>query len=253
MILFLRLLPFFIPLCEAGFFLLQIQHPLLYPWIVLVSVVLFPLAAIAISWGQLPFRVMCLKMAPSFILLASLAFALLLVEGTVAISIVIALAAVCSCISLELLFLLCHHPVRYPVNGLSRVNVAYVPIAVWYMTATWSGLLIFLHIDRSWYVVFLALLSAIVFCTTGHTSATLEEDRTWTVVGLLVGMHVGLLGLLLPLGMQMQGIVAAFLISASLRTRRYIYDPKPTMRQAYIEATFAMVSFISVLVTAKWL
>lgn len=253
MIIFLRLLPFLIPLLEAGLFFSQIHHPLVYPWIALIGVALFPIAATAISWSQLPFRNMCIKMAPSFLLLASCGFALLLVEGNLSLGVLIAVAGISSGISLELLFLLCHHPARYPFNGLSRVNVAYVPIALWYAASTWNGLLIFVHVNRFWYLICLTALSGVLFRTTGHTNATEEQTKIWTIVGLLVGVHVGLLGLLLPVGMPMQGIIAAFLISASLRARRYMYDPKPSTRQAYVEGGLAAVSFVSVLVTAKWL
>lgn len=253
MTIFLRFLPFLVALLEAGAFYLQISKPLSYPWIVLVGVVALPLAAFAISFRRLSLRDMLGKMIPSFVLLATLAFSLLLAEGPFAVWTIVTLASVSCFVSLELLFLLVSHSSRYPMNALSRVNIAYVPIAVWYAAATSSGLLVFLHMDRVWHVAFMVLLGAVLFRTTGHAGASVSEKTVWTLVGVLVGAQAGLLGILLPVSMAMQGTIAAFILCVSLRARRYLVAPKPTKRQAWIEAVTAAASFSIVLSTAKWL
>lgn len=253
MTIFFRFLPFLVALLQVGIFYGQISHPLSYPWLVLIGVIALPVASFAISWKRLAWRDMLSRMVPSFILLASLAFSLLLVEGALAVWTVIVLASVSCYASLELLFLLVYHPSRYPVNGLSRVNIAYVPIAIWYAAATSSGLLVFLMMDRVWHVLFMVVLGALLFRTTGHTEASMVEKTVWTILGALIGAHVGLLGILLPVSMPVQGLIAAFLLSGSLRTRRYIYEPKPSGQQAWIEALSAVAAFVVVLSTTKWL
>ena len=96
MTLLLRFLPFLIALFEVGVFYLQVSKPLSYPWVILAGVIALPVAAFAISWRRLSLADMLEKMVPSFVLIATLAFALLLSEGPLAIWIVIILAAVSS-------------------------------------------------------------------------------------------------------------------------------------------------------------
>jgi hypothetical protein len=253
MIIFLRLLPLAVALFEAVAFTSQLRHPLQYPWIAAAGVIALPFASLAITWGRVRFFDMLEKMTPSFILLASLAFALLLAEGTGAQAAIAILASASCLFSLELLFLLAFNPARYPVHGLSRLNIAYVPIAIWYTASTSSGLLIFLHMDRLWHFLILIGLGAILFRTTGHPQASWQENAVWSAVGALVGGQVGLLGLLLPVSMTMQGFIAAFLLSAALRSRRYRYEPKPPVKQAWTECIVGVIAFAAILMTGKWL
>lgn len=253
MILLLRLLPLGVAALQIAAFGWQLQQPSSYPWVVLLGVLALPAAAFVICWKRVRLADAVSRMAPSFILLGSLAFALLLVESRWAVWIAIALAVGTCLISLELLFLLAYDPARYPVNGLSRVNIAYVPIAVWYAAATSSGLIVFLHAERSWHVIFMTLLGAVLFHTTDHQDSTLHGRAVWTSLGALVGAHVGLLGILLPLNMPTQGIIASVLLSAALRVRRYLYDPKPSMRQAWFEVVGVFAAFVMALTSAKWL
>lgn len=253
MIIILRALPALVAILQLVVVYNQAQHPLQYPWIVLVGVVALPLASIAIAWRRVGFIDMLEKMTPSFVLMASLAFALLLTEGRASLTFIAIIASVASFVSLELLFILAFNPARYPVNGLSRVNIAYVPLAVWYVAATSSGLLTFLHMDRVWHVAIMVGLGAVLFRTTGHPGATFQQNIVWTILGALIGAHIGLLGILLSVSMATQGIIAAFLLSSALRARRYMYDPKPSVRQAWVEGVGAAALFSLVLGTAKWL
>ncbi|MFA5935413.1 MAG: hypothetical protein WC787_00965 [Patescibacteria group bacterium] len=253
MTLFRRFLPFLIALLQGALFWFQLRHPLAYPWVGVFGVIALPLATVVIVWKRLPIRDAFERMLPSFILLASLAFALLLVEGPVATWTLLFLACATPLVSLELLFLLVYHPPRYPVNGLSHANVAYVPVAVWYVASTSNGLLIFLHVHALWHIALMITLGALLFRTTGHTGATAQEKSIWTPLGVVIGAHVGLLGLLLPVSMPMHGIIAALIMSAALRARRYLYEPRPSLRQAWIESFGALSFFIFTLATAKWL
>lgn len=166
---------------------------------------------------------------------------------------VFALVGTVSFLSLELLFILAHDPSRYPVNGLSRLTIAYVPLTIWYAASTSSGLLTFLHADRFWHVLAMAVLGGVLFRTTGHPGATPAQNTVWTMVGILAGFQAGLLGAMLPLAMPMQGLVASFILCVPLRARRYVYAPHPTSRQAWIEGMAAGTIFLLSLVTAKWL
>lgn len=253
MIIVLRAIPYVLPFVMGGIAYEQLRHPLTYPWLILVSLILLPVAAFAIAFRRLRWADFLEKMAPTFVLHAALAFGLLLAEGSTAMRVIIALSMASTFISLELLFLLAYHPARYPVNGLSHVNIAYVPIISWYAAATSMGLVTFLHTDRIWHVLLMTGIAMILFRTTGHPGATKQENTLWVFVGGLIGLHVGLIGLLLPLGMPMQGVVAALLVSGGLRARRYLYNPKPSLKQARIEAGALAVAFVALLTTAKWL
>lgn len=252
MILF-RLLPFLVALLNVTVFFLQLKYPLEYPWIVLIGVIALPLGSFGLAWKRLSFPDLLEKMLPSYILVVALAFSLLLVEGRFYVLLIIFLVGIASFLSLELLFLLAYNPSRYPVNGLSRLTIAYVPIAIWYAASTSSGLMVFLHTDRFWHILLMTLLGGILFRTTGHPGATSNQNSVWTALGALLGAQVGLLGTTLPLSMAMQGTIAALFLCGPLRVRRYMYAPKPTSRQAWIEGVAFMVAFIASLATAKWL
>jgi hypothetical protein len=253
MILLLRIIPLVLGVLEAFLLWSQRANPALYPWIAVVGVVAVPCASLLIGWGRVRFSDLLEKMTPTFLLIAALAFGLLLVEGAFQFWIMVAFAAIASFMSLELLFLLAYHPSAYPVNGLSRVNIAYVPLIVWYTVSTSTGLRVFIHTPATWHVLLTAALGAILFRTTGHPGATFRQNAVWSALGALAGLEIGFVGMLLPLSMQMQGLVAAILFCSALRARRYVYDPKPSHRVAWIEASVGMAAFLLSLVSAKWL
>lgn len=252
MFLLLRLLPAAVGLVQLIVFTEQVRHPLLYPWIALIGILALPAAAFAIAWGRIHLGDMNEKMTPSFMLVSVLAFSLLMLEGAPALWLAAVLAAAVSYFSLEMLFLNAYVPARYPVHGISRLNIAYVPIVLWYAAATSAGLLVFLHSRRIWHILGMMLIGILLYRTTGHPGATRHENRTWMCIGGLVGLHVGLLGVFLPFTMAMQGMVAAVLFSAMLRVRRYLYDPKPSRRQAWTEGVSSFAALVLVVVTAPW-
>lgn len=253
MILLLRGIPLLVALLEVFLFWMQRQQPGLYPWIVVFAIGVLPVAALVLAWGRVKMFDLLEKMSPTFLLLIALAFGLLLAEGPWAVGLIFLLAGIASFMSLELLFLLAFHPAAYPVNGLSRINLAYVPVMIWYTVATSSGLMVFLHTDRLWHVFLPAILGVFVFRLTGHPGATREQHRVWSFLGLLLGVEVGLLGLLLPVGLEVQGLIAALLFTGVLRVRRYVHHPQPSSRVAWSEAIGMCILFVSTLLTAKWL
>lgn len=253
MILLLRLLPLLTGLSVAGLFAWQRVHPSVYPWAVIVAVALVIASSLILAWRRGSIRDLAEKMAPTIIVLASLGFGLLLSEGRIANIALISLAALASFTALELLFLYALSPANYPVNGLSRLNIGFVPVAVWYAAATSVGLLTFLHTPRIWHIALLTVMGAVLFRTTGHPGASRVQNRMWTIIGALTGAHVGWAGLSLPLSMPAQGALAALVFTAVLRVRRYLYDPRPARRVAWAEAVVSCLLFICVLATAQWL
>lgn len=253
MIVFIRFLPLLAALSNAALFWFQTKQQGTYPFFVLIGVAIVPVASFLIAWRRLKLTDLLEKMTPTFVCLLSLAFGLLLAERPPAILTIVALAAAATYLSLELLFLLAYNPSAYPVNGLSRVNMAYVPIAVWYAVSTSAGLLVFLHTSRAIHVLMTVGLGAILFRTTNHPGASSRQNAVWTLVGVLVGLEIGWIGLLLPLSMGMQGILAALIFTSALRVRRYLFDPKPSRRLAWSEAAAICLSCIVLVGTAKWL
>jgi len=253
MILLLRLLPFIVALFQAACFIWQKGSPGTYPFLVVIGVLLVPVASGFLAFRRISFVDLIEKMTPTFVLHLALAFGLSLAEGPLAVWTIAIIGGVSSFLSLELLFLNAYRPSAYPMNGLSRVNIAYVPIAIWYVASTTSGYMMFIHAPWFLHVGLLSLLGAILFRTTGHPGASLAQNIIWTLIGVLAGAEIGWIGLMLPLSMGMQGVVAAILFTGTLRMRRYLYDPKPSSRMALGEAVGLCALFISCIVTAKWL
>ena len=253
MLLVLRLLPYISAGVIGFLFWSQRQQPSMYPWICGLSLVMFGISVLGIAWKRLTLVELMEKMFPSFLLLIALSFGLVLVETDLSLWVIYLLSSVVSALSLELLFLDCFQRERYPVNGLSRLNIALVPLIVWYAVSTSTGLLTFLHAPHGIHVLMCWILGVVLYRTTGHPGATPVQNRLWMLIGLLIGVHVGWLGLHLPVSMPMQGTVAAVLCSAGLRMRRYVYQPKPSMHIAWSEGIGALVLFIIAISTAKWL
>jgi hypothetical protein len=71
-------------------------------------------------------------------------------------------------------------------------------------------------------------------------------------MGVVIGLQVALFGLLLPLEVWTQGLLAAFLFAVPLRIRRYAFPPAPALRIAIFEAVFVSLFFGALLLTARW-
>lgn len=253
MLLLIRLLPYIAAFsvgCSSWF---QANHPAGYPWFSLFGLLVFVAAIVVTSWGRLSFRSVVEKMLPGLLLQMSLGFGLLLVETSFSLWTIHVVAAISALLSLELLFLLCFEPGAYPVNGLSRLNIAFVPLIVWYAVSTSTGVMIFLHTPHLAHVALCAFLGVALFRTTGHPGATKAQNRIWSFIGFLVGLHVGWLGLHIPLSMPLQGAIAAVLFGVALRMRRYVYAPVPRVQVAWTEAISVAIFFIVAMSTAKWL
>jgi len=253
MIFFYRLMPFCGAITVAMVLWLQIRYPFQYPWIALLGPLAVAVISIFMAKGRVRFFDFLEKMLPTYIFLAALVFALLLSEGAAERWVIIVLGTLASYFSLELLFLLAFTPPRYPVHGLSRVNIAYVPFILFYATATSVGLMTFIHISFWIHVALMAILGLVLFRTTGHPEATREQNRRWMLIGMIVGLHLGFMGAMLPLTMYAQGAIAMLMFSILLRLRRYLYHPLPGKKQAWLEGVAAAILLVVILSTTRWL
>lgn len=253
MLLLIRLVPYLAAFAVSFLSWFQYRHPSTYPWFSALGCGIFLFSVILISWRRLSLQSVVEKMIPSFLLQLSTSFGLLLVETSFAVWTIHLIAGISALLSLELLFLLAFEPHAYPVSGLSRLNIAFVPIIVWYVVSTSSGVMTFLHTPHLAHVVVCAFLGFVLFRTTGHPGATKAQNRIWSIVGCVVGLHIGWLGLHIPLNMPLQGAIAAALFSVALRMRRYVYAPMPSRQTAWIEAISVSAFFLVAMSTAKWL
>lgn len=248
-----RLFPALAALAIGLCFYSQLGQPRVYPWIALGGVLLAVVAIFAMGHKRVKLVDLAEKMLPTMILLLSLVFGMLLAEGVWARWAIVGFGVVATFLSLELLFLLSFTPSRYPMSGLSHVNIAYVPFIIWYTVANSVGLMTFLHSPDWIHVLAMTLVSVVLFRTTGHPGATPEQNKVWTLVGGLVGLHIGLLGIMLPMSMAAQATLGMIIICAILRLRRYLYHPLPGRKQAWIEGVTAVLILGVAIGTARWL
>lgn len=230
----------------------QWRSPLLYPWPLACVVLVFCVAAVAIGWERISLIDGLSKMGPSVLVLVSLTFGFLLVEGRAFEWAVTALWVVLIFVSLELFFLLAYDPARYPVHALSRFNLALGPLSVFFVASTFYGLLVFLQTSRWITIVVMAVLGALYYYLTPSPGAGRSSHGRWSVLGFAIGAQVGCLGLLLPFGMWFHGASAALLFSFPLRVRRYGRAPVPSTMIAWTEGVVALGFFCALLLTARW-
>lgn len=210
------------------------------------------MAAAFIAWRRLSWRDALEKLGPSTLSLMILGSSFLLVETSVERWIVSLLFVGTILLVLELLFLLAHDAAHYPVNGLSRVNLTLVPVGGFYLAFTLTGLLTFIRIPWWMSMSGFAFYTAIVYWLTCHPTADHYHHRRWFLFGGCVGLHVGLLTLLLPVGMAVQGALAALLLAFPLRVRRYAFQPVPSSHLALAEGAMGGVAFFSLLLVSRW-
>ncbi len=253
MILFRRFLPFLSALICGVAFYVQSLHPSWYPELAVIPAIVGILATVVIAWKHMEWKDVLEKMSPMWIFLCAVGFAQLLLESPVAHLSVAIGGGVGALIGLELLFLYTHDPVAYPMHGLSYFNIALVPAIMYLALSTSWGIWVFVHSPAIWHIVLGAILGAVLFRTTGHPGATVEQNRVWMIVGLLTGIELSWIMLHLPFGMPMQGAIAAVISTAVLRVRRYLYEPRPPKLLERFEIAGVFVSLIVICSTAKWI
>jgi hypothetical protein len=250
--LILRLLPFTV----AGLALLaasvQWKEPQWYPWPLLAWYSVYVVACITLSWKRLGILDAIEKMLPSALALLAMSLGFLIVEFDIQRWIMTIALGGLSLLVMELLFLLTRDGAKYPVNGLSRVNVTLVPVTTFFLASTLNALYVFLRWPWWSVLVGCTLLGAMAYGLTAHPTADRRHRRRWGWLGGAVGAHAGLLTALLPVSILVQGALAALLVAVPLRVRRYAYQPVPSRRHAWVEGGLSIVAFIALLATSRW-
>lgn len=230
----------------------QWQNPSMYPYPMLGAIGVYIAASVLIGAGRLAWKELMVKSTPSLLLLVAAALAMLVIESPESKIALTILFAGTPLLTLELLFLLAVDPVRYPVHGLSRLNVALVPITTFLLAAALSGLRIYLQFDNLSIIAIFSLFGAAVFALTSHHASSHEQDRRWAAVGALVGFHAGFLVQVLPIGLPAQGLIASLILAIPLRMRRYAFQPVPARNVAIAESTGVAVMLAAVLLLSRW-
>lgn len=251
--LILRALPLATATLGGTLGYLQFTFPLWYPWPLLALFLTFTLAAFLFAkenkgvWMQ----TMTQMIPPAFFLLA-LGVSFLLVESIFVKWLITTLLFLTPLMSLELLYLAYFETFHYPVNGISRLNIAYIPAIAFLMAVSFNGLYVFLRLSSLYGLISFPIIIATLYFVTSHPTADVRHNTRWSMLGAMLGLQVAILVFILPVPLAVQGALAAILVSVPLRIRRYAYAPTPSKRHAWIEGSLAMIFFLTILLISPW-
>lgn len=252
MLLLRRFLPAMTAFLVAACLFWQVRAPATYPWLSIAGPVLFLFAGLFIAVRRVSLRDLTARLLPSTLALAGAAYALVIAEGATVQWLLPAFSGVIAYFALELLFLLAFLPARYPVNGLSRLNVAVVPAVFWFANDASVGLSMFIHAPRFLSLIVLTVAGMLLFWSTEHADATDEQRWRWSAIGGWVGAQLGMLGAFLPVSIGVHGGYAALIGALVLRARRYGMSPQLPRTMMWGEVTAGFVLLVVMLATAKW-
>jgi hypothetical protein len=252
MLLFLRFLPFIVAVLDAFLFRWQALSADMYPWLAVAGVVIFSCAGFLIGRRRIALGELVDKLIVPVATLFILTYGLLLAEGPLATIAIPCAVAVITFVALELTFFLAYLPARYPVHGLSRLNLSLVPVTLWFAQSTSVGLLVFIRVSHVIPLAVMTLISALLFWSTSYRGVSDEQRRRWTAIGAWLGFQLGLLAIFLPVNLPVQGAMAAVAGSLALRCRRYGIAPRKSARVIWIEVASAFTLLAAVLGTARW-
>ena len=253
MLIFVRLLPLLVGVLNALLFFLQARNADAYPWLALLAFAVLLGAVVVMLWRRRRGSADDVRlMIPSFTALLVSAYALLLAEGALALWIIPLFAGGVSFVSLELLFLSTFVSARYPVNGLSHVNLTIVPLALWLTAFTSVGLTVFVNSSRLVPILAMCVVTFLLFYATSHAEAGHVSRRRWAWLGAWLGLHLGVFGAVLPVNMVLHGTLAAVAGSFALRARRYSIQPQIPKKVMVFESLMALALITVILATAQW-
>lgn len=252
MLLLRRLMPYLVAILTAWCLAWQARSPGSYPWVAALAPLAFVAAGFFIGARRIPLGELTARLLTPALALTAGAYALLLAEGNFALWIIPVFCGGVAYVTLELLFLLTFLPTRYPVNGLSHVNLALVPVTFWFVHYTSVGLTMFIHTSFVLPVLALAVTGALLFWCTAHVESSASHRRRWSAIGGWLGAHLGLLGALLPVNVALHGGYAALLGTFALRTRRYGITPSVPHGTMWAETMGIVLLLIVMLATARW-
>ncbi|OGL73954.1 hypothetical protein A3E39_02020 [Candidatus Uhrbacteria bacterium RIFCSPHIGHO2_12_FULL_60_25] len=252
MLLLLRFLPFVVGVLNALLFVWQSRSAGAYPWIAIWTPLTVIVAGYLIAGKRMAVGQATERLLPPALALAAGVMGLLLMEGAWVTVVLPLMAGSVSFLVLELLFLLVYLPTRYPVNGLSHVNLSLVPVTIWLTQYVAVGLTVFVHESRAIPVIVQTVVAALLFWSTSHVEALHDHRRRWTALGAWLGLHIGLLGAFLPLRLGLHASLAAILLAVALRSRRYGIMPSLTTKLMRAELAAAAILVGLMVGTARW-
>lgn len=230
----------------------QWKLPLTYPWPFVALIGAYLVAGCWYTIGRLSFADAASRILPAALFIVSGALAFLLLEEPLALrALAIALALV-PWLALSLLYFALYDPAKYPVNGLSRLNIALVPPIAFLLTVALNGLQVFLRLDPWVALVTLPVVTGALYLVTAHPTALATHRYRWAGLGAMAGFKAAVLCLLLPVAPPVQGAIAALLVALPLRVRRYSYAPALSRRQAMIETSAHAACYLLILLTSRW-
>ena len=250
--LLIRVLPWLTALLAFGATQYQWIYPLTYPVPLIAWFVCFFLAILAIRWGKVSPRATFEKMTPAIFAALSAIMAVLMAQYRIQRLGLTLMFVLLSWMTLELFFYYAYDPKRYPVNALSHVNLALVPLIVFYTTCGLAGLQLFLQTPWWLPVGTFVALGGVLFALTEHPVADSAHRLRWRVLGMWIGAQAALLLMFLPVTVSVRGALLALLFFVPLRVRRYAYAPRPSARVSWLEATIASGLFLFLILTAQW-
>lgn len=253
MLLLRRLLPFLVGILNMLCLFLQARSPDSYPWLALVAPASYIVAGLIITYRRVKIGDVAARLAAPALALTASGYGLLLAEGEMSRLLIPIFGGGVSFLALELLFLHVFLPTRYPVNGMSHLNLTLVPATLWFVNAVSSGLVMFIHAPRSVPILASALTGAILFWATAHVEADAEHRRRWSALGGWLGAHLGLLAAFLPLTVTVQGGYAAVFGALALRARRYGIAPHLPKGLVWGELAGAVALLVLMFGTARWM
>lgn len=251
--LLLRSLPILMALIGVLLAWLQWNMPLSYPWPLLGILLAFLVFSASLFFGRSLASIDAAhQFLPTAIVLVAGGLGMLLAEQTYERIVLTLVLSGIPAFALELYYLANYEPTKYPVNGLSRLNVALVPVIAFFAAVALYGMQVFLRLN-SWYsLIAFPVAAAALYFVTSHPTAERPHRLRWSLVGAMAGLHAAILVLLLPVSLVVHGAIAAIMIAAPLRIRRYAHPPTPSRRLAYTEGISSAVLFLAILLTSRW-
>lgn len=250
--LLVRGLPWFIGLSAFALCEWQWRDASIYPWPLITILAAYCIAIGIIAYRRLAIKELLTKMAPGVLVLISMGFAFLLIETPESRLAVSFLVAGSAAVSLEMLWLLLFDPARYPVHGLSRLNLAFMPLAAFFTSLGLSGLGYFIRTPEWITVLVMCLLGGLAFILTSPHSQSMSHRVRWGVLGLAIGLQIGVLAIILPVSIVVQGALAAILFAIPLRIRRYSTGVTPRPLIAWSESVSISLLFLTILLVSRW-
>lgn len=251
--LLLRGLPWIVAIFGGTLGYLQFTFPLTYPWPLVIFLLMFIGAVGCYVALHKSMMMQTIRQGiPSVLFLLGLGVTFLLVESTFAEWVIIVLCFLIPLLILELLYLALFETFRYPVNAISRLNVAFVPAIAFLFGVSGNGLYIFLRLSPWFSLLIFPAVIAALYDVTAHPTADTYHRLRWDVLGAVLGLQAAVLVLLLPVPLIAHGAIAALIVSAPLRIRRYAYAPTPSRRHAWFEGSAALAFFLTILLISPW-